>query len=504
MKSKHSILGLVFLMLVSAIACAQDNSAPPQYQVGQQTVGNGQQPANASQPSSDNAQQQNVPAPAFGQDAPSPQTVENPPLSGLDQPALEPDFAARSFLVLGAHATEGMDTNAAGKFGGGFPISSVTRLLGSAALQRLWKRYALDLDYIGGGGIYENYTHGNAQIQALNVDQRIRWRTGQLAIRDSFSDLPEGSFGYGSFGGAGGYDLGGFGAIGGSLDGGGATYFSSSQIGSLGQTPRVTNTSLAEVQEVLSPRSSFTAIGSYGFTDFIGNISSNFINTHQFAFQAGYNYQLNRRDQLSFVYGYQDFHYPATVDGYFTSDMWHLLWGHRISGRLNLIMGGGPQLRIVHSSILAGQPSSYTSITGTGRASLTYKFPKTSLALSFERVDTNGSGILTGATSDIAKFNISRPIRRHWTALADLGYAHNTRILPTPGSQTNSYQFGYVAVAMRRAFSRYWDVYGSYQFNELSFNAPSLINPQTGFGRISQRQVVTLGVEWHPRPIRLD
>ncbi|MCU1295795.1 MAG: hypothetical protein JWO91_73, partial [Acidobacteriaceae bacterium] len=350
-----------FLMLLPLIGVAQENGAAPQYQVGQQTVGSGQQPDTDQQPAV-NPQQQNVPAPAFGQDAPAPQTVENPPLSGLDQPAMEPDLAARSFLIIGAHATEGVDTNSAGKFNGGFPLTSVTRLLGSAAVQRLWKRYALDVDYIGGGGLYENYARGNAQIQALNLDQRIRWRTGQLAIRDSFSDLPEGAFGYGSFGGAGGYDLGGFGNIGGSLDGGGAAYFSSSQVGSLGQTPRITNTSLGEVQEQFSPRSSFTAIGSYGFTNFLGSFSNNFINTHQVAFQAGYNYQLNRRDQISFVYGFQDFHYPVISDGYFTTDMWHVLYGHRISGRLNLVVGGGPQLRLIHSFFL-GPASSYTNLT---------------------------------------------------------------------------------------------------------------------------------------------
>src|SRR5581483_484887 len=483
MTSKHHIFSLVLLAVLPLIAWAQENSAP-QYQVGQQTVGNSQQAPDSSQPSTDNTQQQNVPAPAFGQDAPAPQVVENPPLSGLDQPALEPDLAARSFLIVGAHATEGMDTNAAGRFGGGFPISSLTRLLGSAALQRLWKRYALDFDYIGGGGLYANYTRGNAQIHALNVDQRIRWRTGQLAIRDSFSDLPEGAFGYGSFGGAGGYDLGGFGAIGGSLDGGGASYFSSSQFGSAGQIPRITNTALGEVQEAFSPRSSATLIGSYGFTDFIGNDTKNFINSHQIGFQAGYNYQLNRRDQISLVYGYQNFQYPVSTDGSFTTDMWHVLYGHRISGRMQLVLGGGPQLTNINSFSLAGQPVNYTNFTVTGRASLKYKFPKTSIDLSFNRLNTNGSGLLTGATSNITKFDISRPIRRHWTAVADLGYAHNTRIIQLAGTQANSYQFGYAAAAMRRAFGRYWDVYGSYQFNELSFNAPFCGTAENGCGRV--------------------
>src|SRR2546427_9533149 len=42
----------------------------------------------------------------------------------------------------------------------------------------------------------------------LDVDQRINWKRGQLALRDSFSYLPEGTFGFGAYGGGTAYGLG--------------------------------------------------------------------------------------------------------------------------------------------------------------------------------------------------------------------------------------------------------------------------------------------------------
>ena len=58
-----------------------------------------QQPGSSQQPA-DNTQQQGTGAvPAFGQDNAAPVSNDNPPLSGLDQPSLEPRAAARSFLI---------------------------------------------------------------------------------------------------------------------------------------------------------------------------------------------------------------------------------------------------------------------------------------------------------------------------------------------------------------------------------------------------------------------
>jgi hypothetical protein len=507
-------------------------------------LGSGAAQTDPGQQPSDSGQQTAAPAPALGSDSTATQSIENPPLSGLDQPALEPGLTTRSFLIPGLHVLNTADTDLSGSLVGRDPVRSVTRALGSLELQRLWKNYDLSLDYVGGAALYENFSRTAAQIQALDVDQRIRWRTGQVSFRDSFSYMPEGIFGYGAFGGAGGYDLGGFGNIGGIQDAGGGSFFSAGQFGSQGQDPRITNTALAEVTQLLNPRSSVTLTASYGLTDFTDNPSGCLpsaalccppvgtclppsatfcppsancclppteaistapgclINSNQFAAQAGYNYQLGRRDQVALVYGFQDFSYPVSSLGRFTTNHFHVLYGHRISGRMDLQLGGGPQITEINPT---GAPS-IRQITGTGRASLRYRFPRTTLSASYERLSTNGSGFFGGATTNVARLALNHPINRLLTLSGDVGYTHNTRLIPSNvAGQPNSFQSEYVSLALRRQFGRYLAGYVSYQYNDLSFDVPVCSTTNgTDCGRTAQRHTFIIGLDWHPRPIRLD
>src|SRR6266581_4564384 len=200
MKKWQAAWTVFFLMSVLGVGWAQSDAV--------------QQPADSSQPPADST----APAPAFGQDNPPPQSGDNPPLSGLDTPSLEPHAAARSFLIPGAHVSESVDSNVGGT-SGNTAIHGVTRALGSLMLQRIWRRYETRLDYSGGAAIYAGFNKTLNQIHQLDAEQRILWRTGQLALRDSFSYLPEGTFGYGSFGGAGAYQSG-LGGMGGGISGG--------------------------------------------------------------------------------------------------------------------------------------------------------------------------------------------------------------------------------------------------------------------------------------------
>src|SRR5437879_13612597 len=97
-----------------------------------------QQPGSSQQPA-DNTQQQGTGAvPAFGQDNAAPVSNDNPPLSGLDQPSLEPRAAARSFLIPGAHVSQSLETNVGG---GGPHLHGLTPGLGTSALQHHCSRY---------------------------------------------------------------------------------------------------------------------------------------------------------------------------------------------------------------------------------------------------------------------------------------------------------------------------------------------------------------------------
>src|SRR5580692_4708637 len=132
MTKRHSLWGLVVLVVAYSLAWGQDDSA--------------QQPANSA--AQTNPQQ---PVPAYGPANGEPSGSENPPISGVDMPNLQPHAAPLSYLQAGAHVSEAVDSNVENTLGGS-NISSITNLLGSLDLQRLWSHYNLGLEYVGGVG----------------------------------------------------------------------------------------------------------------------------------------------------------------------------------------------------------------------------------------------------------------------------------------------------------------------------------------------------------------
>lgn len=503
---------------VGMLACAlsgawgQDSTAPP-----------------ATGDASQDAQQQ--PAPAYGQDTSVVPISENPPLSGLDLPSLEPTAAPISYVQPGATFSESAESNAGSILGGG-GVTSVSRALGSLTLKRLWSHYDLALDYIGGVGYYDVKGQGFMALQQMDFDQKILWRRGQLSLRDSFSYLPEGNFGgsYGSLGSEGVASLGST-AFGG--------FWGGSTLGNLGLAPRILNLSLADISENLSARSSVTAAGGYAFTHFYGsNTTGNtFIGSSQTSVQVGYNRVLSKHAQLALIYGYQGFNF-SVLGTAFHSHVIQGLYGHRVSGRMDFLIGAGPQLTFIDTqsavcsnpnlppilcSFLGGTlvPTTIksTKVGAAVQARLRYKFPKTSMDLEYQRFDTSGSGLFAGAQSNIVSFSVQRPLSRVWDAFLDIGYSTNSRLQPLSAQQLNQcnggtsqncpannatgYNYGFFGGGLHRALGRTFHAYFSYQFNQLRFD-PSYCTGVSQCNRISNRSVATLGLDWTPRPIRID
>ena len=506
-----TLLAAVGLTIAAGVVWAQDPSAQPQ----------------------DSGQQPSQPSPAYGVGN-TPPVSENPPISAIDQPGLEPHAAPLSYLQLGAHVSESADTNVANVLGSSSGVRSVTRALGSVELQRLWSNYDFALDYVGGAGYFNVAGIGFQQLQQLNVDQRINWKRGQFAVRDSFSYLPEGNFAgdYGSLNTTG-QALGGLNSN---------TFYGGGVFGVLGQVPRILNITLADVTQNLTPKSSVTASGSYAFVHYTGNNPGvdniPFSGSRQFSAQGGYDRILGPHDQVAVTYGYQGFDFsvpgvstagnPVTLPTSFHADVVQLMWGHRISGRMDLLVGAGPQVTWINTQAqictflglqtnlppqdctpLGGSlitvPEKGTRLSGAGRASLRYRFRKTSVDLTAQRFITTGSGILPGAYSNIARLSASRPLTRVWSIFADAGYSKNSRVLLGGGTSANTYSEGFAGMGLHRQLGHDFRVYASYQFNYLSFdNSFCTSVGTTTCNRISRRQVGLLGLDWTPRPMRLD
>ena len=485
--------------------------------------------AQDDQPSSSSA----APA-ATEQQTSEPFADENPPISGVDQPSLEPHSAPESFLLPGLHFSESVESNVANTIGGA-GVTSVTRGLASLTMQKLWKTDEVAMDYFGGASYYSR-GFGLQQLQQLDIDNRVNWRRGQLGIQDSFSYLPEGTFGFGAYGGGGAYNSG-FGSLGAGLLGASAfggqnsVFVGGNGIGvSLGLVPRLTNLGLVDVVEELSPKSSVTFVAGYGLVHFYGSLleqsalggalqqNVKFVGSSQYSGQVAYNRTLNPKDQLAVSYGYQYFHFSISGTA-FHSQVVQLMYGHRISGRMDLLLSAGPQftgfseevcdLPTIPAASCAGFGGTLSSvgvskIGAAGRASLRYRFPKTSLSLSYQRYDTSGSGIFAGAETSIAQLAVARPLSRTWDLFGDVGYAKNSE-LQSPGSALNATSFTtvYTGIGVHRQLSRSLRAFLSYQFNDLSFNGTCTLGA-VACNNISNNHVGSFGLDWTPRPIRLD
>ena len=428
---------------------------------------------------------------------------ENPPIAGLDQPSLESPMPSRSFLLPGAHISESLDSNV-GQTSGSSSIQGVTRALGSLMFQKVGGRTSSALEYVGGIAYYSDYSPSSNQVQELDAEQRFQWKSGQVTLRDNFSYLPEGSFGFGVYGDSAAYSLGldGIGYIGGAIGASLNGIFGPGQFGSLGQAPRISNMAIVDIDQDLTRRSALTLAGGYGLVHFTDN-TSGFIDSNQVSGEAAYNYQLSRKNQIAVLYGFQDFHYPNFAGSTFTTHLVNVLFGHRITGRMDLIFGGGPQVTIINSPALGGVSH---RITASAQASLRYRFPRTSIGIFYDRVNTSGSGYFLGAVSDIVHFSVSRPLGRTWNAIADVGYAYNSQIqagvfglLP---SNTTSFWYLYAGAALQHQLGRHFSMFVSYQYNDLSFNSSACVT--SACSEASQRNVAAIGLEWHPHPIRLD
>jgi hypothetical protein len=498
MKKSQSIWTLGMLLFALTGAWAQDTSTPP--------PSTGDEPQSAAQ----------EPVPAYGQNNAPPAVSENPPLSGLDLPSLQPHAAPLSYLQAGATFSESADSNA-GDTLGSRSFASTSRALGSVTMKRLWSNYALALDYVGGIGYYDVPGQGLKLLQQMDLDQKVTWKRGQLSLREGVASLGNSSFG-GFWGG--------------------------SSLGTLGLAPRILNVSLGDVSENLTPKSAITVAGGYSFTHFYGNdlsTGASFIGSSQTSAQVGYNRILTSHTQIALVYGYQGFDF-SVLGTAFHSHVIQGMYGHRISGRMDLLVGAGPQITLTDTqSAVCSDPTvplllctvlgdtlgsatiKNTKLGMAAQARLRYQFPRTSLDLTYQRFETSGSGLFAGAQSDIVRLIADRPISRVWSAFGDIGYSRNGRVQPLteqqvvactgfqnspspktacPANDATSYTYGFVGGGLHRPFGRNFHVFVSYQFNELAFDR-SFCGVGT-CNHIGNRSVATFGLDWTPRPIRID
>jgi hypothetical protein len=123
---------------------------------------------------------------------------------------------------------------------------------------------------------------------------------------------------------------------------------------------------------------------------------------------------------------------------------------------------------------------------------------------SYEKFTSQGSTFFAGADTQVAQFSVTRPLGRTYELFVEAAVSHNKRLqaVGIPGVGANSYNEGSAGLILRKHLGRAFDAIAAYRFAEVEFNVPVSLGGTTG--RINQRQIGTVALEWHPKAIRIE
>ena len=413
---------------------------------------------------------------------------------GTDLPPGTPSFLL-SNLVLGQsfHSTRlANDTS--------------TDILGSLQLLKFWHRSVTSLDYVGGASFYpSDSVQATEQIQRFTAAQGFLWRRRHLTIVDSFGNSSSGgTFGSSLFGGEGLFDLIFAGTSSDASSSLGLPLFTGSATLGAWTGSQIVNVSLAELTNELTKRSYITALGSYGASLYS---NSKLVNSHQLSLALQYGYRMSARSTVGVLYAYRNFRYPLSSEGSVDSNIAQIVYRYRISPRLGVVIGAGPELDSSTSEItipIVTPPLVLTSRTeqlnASAFGSLAYAFKKSSLQVSYQRLTTAGSGIFVGANTDAAQVTTGRQLLRVWTASFSSGYGSLRQIQKQLQSAAGrSYQYWYISAGASRSLGPRLSFVVSYQFNRdyASYGCDGRS------GCIGPQHTILFGLSWRARPIRL-
>jgi hypothetical protein len=167
---------------------------------------------------------------------------------------------------------------------------------------------------------------------------------------------------------------------------------------------------------------------------------------------------------------------------------------------MRLVIGLGPQ----YTSLKYGQPTNNWTVSG--RALLSYQFQRTYLSLSWAKFLSSGLGYYAGADTQTVRLSLRRPIRRTYDLSVFLGYSRNVRL---QSATAIDYNFGddnegTAGFILRRHIGRSYDFFASYAFNDAAFNSSAPASAGIGSGNQEVRHRGTVGLEWHPKPSRIE
>src|SRR5208282_2371000 len=480
---------LSFLLILAPIAWTQQQDQTQQQQ--QQSTEQSSQPIPAyhsplaSLAGSDQEQEASP-----SEIAPDTRSLAGAQELGLGMPRTE-----HSFWQPSVNVSSTFDSDALGATGGWVAENSVT---GGVDLHRMSGNTDLTLSYIGGAMFSTSSAIGNSVTQELAVGDKFTFRRWTLSLLEELTYIPEAGFGYSA--GLGGLPgLGGLGLENGFVP-------DQSILTTWGQ--RLANSSIAQADYQLTPRSSLTFLGGYSLLHFFDN---DLLDYHDVMFQAGYNYQLNRQDTVALLYNFSALRYSG-FNQLINDNRVNVSYARRVTGRLAFQVATGPeivffQIPLSGSSTGSGSTGGTTPVSTPGTtkvywyatASLSYQVRRGAVGLAYFHGVTGGSGVLAGAEGETVTGTASRALSRSLFAGLNFGYSRNSGLTTasTPSNQTYSYWFG--GGNLSHPWGRRLTLFVNYQFDYQGSNSSFCVGQDCSDTFV--RHLISIGLGWRDHPL---
>jgi len=363
---------------------------------------------------------------------------------------------------------------------------------GRVAMNHVSMNSSILLDYLAGGSFPDKAALGSSVIQSLDFaysTQRKRWTT---TLGESFTYTSAAPFGYGGLGGLDSLGIGLGNGLGYST--GFLPNFIPDQSLFLDGAPRISNAVIGQEDYALSHRSSLTFSTSYGLLKFI---NAGFEDGGGVSFQAGYNYELSRKNTISLAYQFSRFSFFSAP----TKILDHsalVFYGRRVTGRMSFQVSAGPQIATYHDAV----NNTGTSVSWAMYSVLNYQFGRTRLAGSYSRSQTGGSGLFLGAETDTVSGSATQKFNRNWDGSVNVGYARTQSLKQTtPAENLSTPAAWFTTGQLTRHFLRFGSLFFSYAFSHQSSLAGLCTLPSCNGSTNSH--AISIGYTWGLHPLLL-
>jgi hypothetical protein len=411
------------------------------------------------------------------------------PVTGVQNVSLGAPEIRHSYWVPGIRYSNTV-ASAASNSAGSTQWNTTSYVSGDVSLLEAWSHSLLSASYSGGGFTSTDAAQGNGQYHQFSAAYEIDRRRWQGLFVDQFSYLPQSSFG---FGGTSGLSTPGIsGSLSVPLPGLQNAYVpGQSFLGATGA--RYSNAAAAQLAVRISRRGSITLAAVHGLLRFkqSGNVGSD-----TEIFNVGYNYALTRKDYVGLVYRFSAFHYPGDPQA-LGDHATLLVYGRKITGRMGLMLSGGPEITTFRVPLIISKQK----ISGTASASLIYAFHYSSVTLNYAYGVSSGSGVFSGANTNLLGANWARQLTRVWAASLNLQYAKSGKIQSAIGLTTPSFDSWLVGAGLNRPLGRTANLSLGYQAQIQGASSTFCFGTSCGASHTAHQ--IILSFQWHASPLVL-